>query len=158
MQIRELRLNKGLTQIEASEILGMNLRTYQNYESGKSHRDSFKINQIVKILSEYERYTPTKGILPMEYIQEKVNEVCSKYNIYYVYMFGSYAKGYQTEKSDVDLFIDTDAKGLDYVGIMEEFYEALHKEVDVLSFRDVVKNPEFFREILRTGIKLYGGN
>lgn len=54
------------------------------------------------------------------------------------------------------MFIDTDAKGFGYIDIMEEFYETLHIEVDVLSFRDVVKNPEFFNEILRTGIKLYG--
>lgn len=44
MTIKEIRLSKGLTRSEVCEILGMQLRTYQNYESGKSHRDSFKIN------------------------------------------------------------------------------------------------------------------
>ena len=42
MKIKEIRLIKGLTQTEASKIVGLSLRTYQNYEGGFSSRDTFK--------------------------------------------------------------------------------------------------------------------
>ena len=32
MSIKELRISKGLTQEEAAKIVGLSLRTYQNYE------------------------------------------------------------------------------------------------------------------------------
>ena len=44
--IKELRIKKGLTQKEAATLVGLSLRTYQNYEYEKSTRDKFKINQI----------------------------------------------------------------------------------------------------------------
>ena len=46
MSIKELRINKGLTQNEAAKLVGLSLRTYQNYEYGASTRDMFKINNI----------------------------------------------------------------------------------------------------------------
>ena len=48
MNIKELRINKGLTQNEAAKLVGLSLRTYQNYEYGASTRDMFKLNNIIK--------------------------------------------------------------------------------------------------------------
>ena len=62
MEIRKLRTNKGLTQSEAASLVGLSLRTYQNYESGASFRDTFKKNNIIRILKEYEPYSSKKGI------------------------------------------------------------------------------------------------
>ena len=72
------------------------------------------------------------------------------------YLFGSYAKGYATEKSDVDLLVDTDITGLDFFGLVEEFRESLHKKVDLLRLEDIRDNKEILLEILKDGIKLYG--
>lgn len=49
MEIRTIRLNKGLTQSEDAALVGLTLRTYQNYESGNSFRDTFKKNNIIRI-------------------------------------------------------------------------------------------------------------
>lgn len=92
MNIKEIRLNKKLTQQQAADIIGLSLRTYQNYESGASSRDKFKIDNIVRILNEYEKYTETKGIIPIEELIEKCEPIFTKYNLKYVYLFGSYAK------------------------------------------------------------------
>ena len=51
MTIRELRLLKGLTQIEASEILGIPLRTLKRYESKNASINSFKYKQIYSNLA-----------------------------------------------------------------------------------------------------------
>ena len=60
MTIKEIRTKKKLTQQEAADLLGLSLRTYQNYELEVSKRDKLKIDYIKKTLSEYERITPTK--------------------------------------------------------------------------------------------------
>ena len=46
MNLKELRKNKGLTQIEASEIINIPLRTYKRYEIDESLVGSFKYTQI----------------------------------------------------------------------------------------------------------------
>ena len=46
MTIKELRQVKGLTQIEASEIIGVPLRTLKRYESNSAPTNSFKYKQI----------------------------------------------------------------------------------------------------------------
>ncbi len=37
VKLKTLRREKGLTQLEAAKLLGISLRTMQNYESGKSY-------------------------------------------------------------------------------------------------------------------------
>ena len=71
------------------------------------------------------------------------------------YLFGSYAKGYATETSDVDLLIDTTITGLNFFGLIEEFREALHKKVDLLRLDDVKNNKELLLEIMKDGVRLY---
>ena len=46
MNLKELRKNKGFTQIEVSEIINIPLRTYKRYETDESLVDSFKYTQI----------------------------------------------------------------------------------------------------------------
>lgn len=54
------------------------------------------------------------------------------------YVFGSYASGEATEKSDIDLLIDWDYTqpiGWNYVGFWRELKEKLNKEVDFVSLK-----------------------
>ena len=50
MNLKELRRSKGLTQQEASEIIGVPLRTYKRYESNHRDAESFKYQQIFNLL------------------------------------------------------------------------------------------------------------
>lgn len=70
-------------------------------------------------------------------------------------MFGSYAKGKATEKSDVDLLIE---KGkpmslLKLSGMRERCQEALHLSVDLLTMSGIEK--DFKNEIAGTEVLLY---
>ena len=145
MSIKELRINKGLTQNEAAKLVGLSLRTYQNYEYGASTRDMFKINNIIKILNEYQKYSEDKGILSTKEIFEICSNVFKKYNVSYAYLFGSYAKGIANEKSDIDILISDEVKGLEF-----------HKKVDLIRIDDLKNNYEFLNEILATGVKIIG--
>ena len=155
MSIKDLRISKGLTQKEAAEIVGLSLRTYQNYEYEASTRDRFKIDNILKILNEYQKYTEEKGILTNDEIVNTVSLVLSKYNVSYAYLFGSYAKGLANEKSDVDILISDEVKGLEFIGLVDELRSALHKKVDLIRIDDLKNNYNFLNEVLTTGVKIF---
>lgn len=156
MSIKELRISKKLTQKEAANLIGLTLRTYQNYEMGVSTRDKFKINAILKALSEYEPITEEKGLLSIDDIKEAVSKVCKNYDVNYVYLFGSYAKGYSDGKSDVDLMIECNVHGLEFLGLAEDLRNALHKNVDLIQLKDIRDNATFLNEILSVGVRVYG--
>lgn len=153
--IKELRLSKGLSQIDAANLVGLSIRTYQNYEYGKSTRDTFKIKEIVRILNDYEQFTETKGILTIDQIKTITKDVFDKYDVKYAYLFGSYSKGTMSESSDVDILISTDEKGMSFVSISEDLHDALHKQIDLINLKDTISNLAFLDEVLKTAIKIY---
>ena len=70
-------------------------------------------------------------------------------------MFGSYASGKATEKSDVDLLVSTKVTGMEFFGLAEMLREELHKKIDLLNLEQLSNNPELINEILLNGIKIY---
>lgn len=156
MMIKELRIKKGLTQKDAATLVGLSLRTYQNYEYEKSTRDKFKINQIISLLNQYQRITVDKGIYTIEEIKDKVTQIAKERELSFIYLFGSYAKGTMNEKSDIDLLVSNEIKGLEFLGLVDELAQNLNKRVDVVRIDDLKNNFEFLNEILATGVKIYG--
>ena len=88
--------------------------------------------------------------LSIPIIKERIAPVCEKYPIRKAYLFGSYARGEATEKSDVDIRIEGDIKSFFMLsGIYSDFEDALGMELDLLSklpdsesFRDNLKRDE----------------
>ena len=153
--IKEARQLARLTQAQAAEYVGIPLRTYLRYEQGQPGSE-IKKEYILNKLSELTEITEEKGFLTIESIKQTVSDICARNNIPMCYLFGSYAKGYATETSDVDLLIDTTITGLNFFGLIEEFREALHKKVDLLRLDDVKNNKELLLEIMKDGVKIYG--
>ena len=118
--------------------------------------------EIVKTVSDClkEKYevTEEKGLLSIEEIKNKVTDIFSKYKdeISFCYLFGSYAKGYAKDDSDVDLCISTSLTGLTFIGLIEELRVSLNKKVDLLRISDMKNNFELVHEIMKDGIKIYG--
>ncbi len=52
----------------------------------------------------------TSNIITIEQIKEKTIPILRNYPVNKVILFGSYAKGEATNKSDIDLYIDTNGK------------------------------------------------
>ena len=66
----------------------------------------------------------------------KLQDFFPAYPIEKAWLFGSYARGEETRKSDIDILVrfDKDAKInlLDYAGIMNDLSDYLHQKVDLV--------------------------
>lgn len=156
IDLKELRIEKKLTQQEVADLVGISLRSYKSYENDEIKKDTIKYNYIIEQLSKINYIDEETGILELEDIVRKCSKVFERYEVNFCYLFGSYAKGKATSISDVDLLISTNVKGLKFFGLVEEIRTALHKKVDVLDMNQLKGNMELTEEIFKDGIKIYG--
>ena len=100
---------------------------------------------------------PVQGGDPVsaESIRVLLAPVFSRYPIRRAILFGSYAKGTQNAKSDVDLLVDCDLRGLRFVGFMEEIHRTLSLPVDVFDVTHIEKGSRIEEEIRRTGVTIH---
>ncbi len=88
-------------------------------------------------------------------IKSIVEPIARKYGVARVYLFGSYARGDSTGKSDIDLRVDKGSlKGMFALcGLYTEIEEALQTKVDVLTTGSL--DEEFLRSIQKEEVLLY---
>ena len=154
--IKTLRKEKGLTQVEASQLTGIPLRTFKMYETEECKIGTIKYNYICEKLFEYGKIDEEHGILSLDRIKEICANVFELYDIEYAILFGSYAKGSANEKSDIDLLISTSISGLKFYELVEKLRTALKKKVDLLNLNQLTNNQELLNEILKDGVRIYG--
>lgn len=75
MTLRELRTEKGLTQIACAKYLKIPHRTYCRYEANERKIDRIKYEYMVQMLNEYNRLDEEHGILTIQ----QIKEICKKY-------------------------------------------------------------------------------
>ncbi len=95
-------------------------------------------------------------MLEVKTIKNKLDPIFSFYNVQSATLFGSYAKGLATEKSDVDLMVDSRLHGLQFFALVEDIREALDTEVDVFDVTHINDGSRIQKEIYDTGVKIYG--
>ena len=70
-------------------------------------------------------------------IVNKLNAFFPAYPVEKAWVFGSYARGEETRKSDIDIMVRFDKEArislLDYVGIKLDLEDKLHKKVDLVT-------------------------
>ena len=113
MNLKEYRKSLGITIYDASLTTGVPLRTYIRYENNDQYGNSLKRNQIFLLLKQKYEITDEKGILSIDKIKENVKSILDKRSdkVLFCYLFGSYAKGYAKDDSDVDLCLSTSISG-----------------------------------------------
>ena len=93
-----------------------------------------------------------------------INEIKGMlYPVFYVtsvkkaVLFGSYAKGTPTMRSDVDILIDSEGKvtGIDFFGILEEIVGKLKVPVDLIEASQIITGSKVQREIENSGVVIY---
>ena len=156
IDLKQLRMEKKMTQQEVADLIGISLRSYKSYENEKEKQNTIKYKYMIEQLCKINYIDEETGILELEDIVKKCSEVFEKYEVNFCYLFGSYAKGKARPTSDVDLLVSTNVKGLKFYGLVEEIRTVLHKKVDVLDMNQLKDNIELTEEILKDGIKIYG--
>ena len=88
------------------------------------------------------------SVLTIKQIKDRILPILAKYNIFEVYLFGSYARGEAKNTSDVDIYCESgDIKTfIDQGFLEEELEEALGKKVDILFIGTRLN--DFFKEQL----------
>ena len=153
--IKELRKAVGLTQADAAAKVQIPLRTYVNYENDPKKEGTIKYQYIVRELERIAFVDETHGILKYDDIVFKCSRVFEEYPVHYCYLFGSYAKGTATERSDVDLLVSTDVSGIKFYGLAERLREALKKNIDLINVEQLSDNMDLLNEIMKEGIRIY---
>lgn len=156
MTLKELRKEKGLTQAAAAKVVGVPMRTYVRYELDENKKETIKYRYIVETLQKYGVIDEEHGLLTIGKIQELCVPLFEEYGVKYAYLFGSYAKGKATEKSDVDLLVSMPVNGLAFYELVERLRGSLKKKIDLLDETQLEDNTALVKEILQDGIKIYG--
>ena len=156
-ELRTRRKNLAITQLQAANACGVSLRTYQTYEETDSTNDTFK--ELVRKLEEMGILDGSNAIASVRGIKNVCREVFKKQypEIKCAYLYGSYARGEATGKSDIDILIVLDKPmGLKFYGIADVLEERLHKKIDVQSYEQLLDNAAMLKDVLVEGIKVYG--
>ena len=153
--LKDIRIGIGMTQKQAAAYLGISRRTYLKYENSVDLQNSFKGKYMIESLNKANLLDEEHGILSIDKIKDICNRILPNYDVEYCYLFGSYAKGKENEKSDVDLLIMMPLDGLKFYELVEVLRENLKKKVDLLDARHIHEDPKLLGNILAEGIKIY---
>ena len=88
-----------------------------------------------------------------EGMKKKIIKVLKKYGIKRAGLFGSFVRGEQKKKSDVDILIQPiKGMGLDFVGLKLELEEVLERKVDLVSYNYI--HPYLEKKVLDSEVKI----
>ena len=94
-------------------------------------------------------------IYKLPQLKHILTPVFDAYGIRKAVLFGSYAKGIATEKSDIDLLVDSKLRGLRFVGFLDEVQRTVGKNVDLFDVTHIEAGSRIDQEIQRTGVTVY---
>ena len=100
----------------------------------------------------------------LDQITSAIIPICQRYDIIKAIVFGSFAVGDVSKRSDLDLMLimQTDKRFLDrYDGIYKEITDVVeHRTVDLLIYTpaefDNMQDEPFMRRVVREGVVIYG--
>ena len=155
-ELRKKRKELAITQLQAANACGVSLRTYQTYEETDNQNNTY--DELIKKLDEM-GILDGNHIVSVRYIKYVCRQLFKeKYpEIKCAYLYGSYARGEATGKSDIDILVVLQSPmGLKFYGISQDLKEQFHKEVDLQSYEQLLNNAPMLKDILVEGIKIYG--
>lgn len=121
--------------------------------SGKRHKPS--LFGIIMLLEKGDDMG--KAIYSIKEIKKMLYPIFESAPVYRAILFGSYAKGSPTDKSDVDIVIDSKGELLNmaFYGVLEDITTRLEKRVDLFEITEIKHNTEMQAALDKEGIVLY---
>lgn len=153
-EIKKKRKELGLTQEQTAKACGVSRRTYQTYEETNIQNSTY--DEILRKLDEMGILDGSNHILNLKFIKYVARQVFKKYpEVKCAYLYGSYARGEATGKSDVDILVVCHGMSLSFYGMVGELKDVLHKDVDLQTHAQIVGSVSMIENILTEGIKIY---
>ena len=94
-------------------------------------------------------------VYTVEEIRRILAPIFKKHGVKRAVLFGSYAKGLATARSDIDIVVDSGLKGLAFFGLLNDVSEAFRVPVDLIDSSQVRKGSAMESEIAETGVLIY---
>ncbi len=96
-------------------------------------------------------------IYTIEELKNMLKDIFKNFAVKKAILFGSYAKNTPTEKSDIDLVIDSEGKLLNiyFYGLLEDLVQKLQKNVDLFEITEIQKDSKIYKDIENEGVIIY---
>ena len=91
----------------------------------------------------------------LEDLRRVLIPVFKEYGVKSATLFGSYAKGCATNKSDVDLLVDSGLRGMVFFGLLDRVASVLRLPVDLIDVTQIRAESPIEQEIRRSGVQIY---
>ena len=100
-----------------------------------------------------------KGVMLMPTrtdVEKSIKELLVRYNAEYALLFGSYARGEETEESDIDVLVfgGDNFKKSNIFAFAEELRQMTGKSVDAFEICEVDRSTPFYDNVIKEGIKI----
>lgn len=96
-----------------------------------------------------------KEVYNIEYIKAILTPVFESYDVKKAIIFGSYGKGNANVESDIDILVESNLKGLKFIGLLEDIKRIVKKDVDLFDKTHIDENSLIDNEIKKTGVLIY---
>jgi predicted nucleotidyltransferase len=93
----------------------------------------------------------------VEQLKSLLRGVFQKNGIKKAVVFGSYASGCADCRSDLDLCVETDLRGLAFISFIEDIRQKLKIDPDVVRSSEVIEGSRLDKEIKKGGVVIYEG-
>lgn len=89
-------------------------------------------------------------------IEKHIKTLLLKYHVEYAILFGSYARGEESNESDIDVVVvgGENFRAKDIFTFGEELRQLTQKNVDVFELREINKDTVFYDNIMREGVRI----
>jgi hypothetical protein len=99
-------------------------------------------------------------MINIQSFNNSIAKICEANNVKTLFLFGSYANGLATDKSDLDLVVDINGNDPltyadNYFNVKFELEKLFNIDVDLLEYK-ALNNPYFIAEFEKTKKLIYG--
>ena len=95
-------------------------------------------------------------VMERKEVEQVIKRMVNKYHAEYAILFGSYARGEESDESDIDVIVvgGVDFKPRDIFAFGEELRQLTKKDVDAFEIREVNKGTEFYENVMKEGVRI----
>ena len=146
-----------VTKNGVSDLVILTSNKYDSMNANDNYSFKIPTNKVNEPgLFEYMADRDSKKPYSIVELKQTLSPIFKKHKVKKAILFGSYVKGTADTRSDVDLVVETDLKGWDFYGLLGDVTKALRFPADLIEKRTIKKGSDFEKEIIDTGVTIYG--